>query len=382
MALAAPAKIKDRLKRKLRPLVLAFCAAAGVSGVTQVEPSLVSHPLSEYAATQGLPQDLGRHFHAASIDIYRRHNALYPFHFAGQAVRWEWQDRWGKDNIALLAAKTPVIFAQGLFRGVEDALPFSDPVGAFSLAVNVPVEERACFVRPPDRVYAEELVNALTGLGVERLRTVSDPERLADGFLAFALLHEGRHCDQDKRFRATAVLEADADIYAFRVLEARPDMVDADTLNEMRDIWTQARVLEGVAKGGGHFSPPALKRGGQTGLDAHESFDNLARFRAILDDTLAGVGPSGSMTETEARYHAAKAIMREPVFAGDTALLDMANAFVSAVDFFDQRCGGRLVTHKGPEQPFDFSFFRDAYKPVPDRIAPVSGAPKTGGPAA
>jgi hypothetical protein len=369
-----PSRLRKALGRELKLLSRIFLTVTALSSVLQGAPALTSQPLEDFLETKSETPNLKQHFHASAIRIYDRHNVLYPFHLAGQAVRWQWQEKKTEQGAGDRLADVAAGYAAALFRGVEDILPFSSPLSAFSIADHAAVAERTCFVRPPGKTDITDYLREMSGLALPVFTTRNAPEKLADAFFLQALLHEARHCDQERGAVATSVLESDADLYAFGVLEAHPELVDRQTLGELKEIWSHLRFFEAVTKGPGHFTTYAIERGSLSGLEAERDEAALFRFRNIVRDLYAlnaGLFADGYST-LEGYYFVAKALLRVPALREDAELAKAATGFIAAVEFFDSRSANSLLKKTVEVARVEAGFLTDTFLPVPNKIKLLS----------
>src|SRR5690606_32139152 len=103
-------------------------------------------------------------------------------------------------------------------RGMGDTFS-SGALDAYSISTDAPLSERNVFIRPPaDNFTVQEFLRDFAGLNLPDVQFEHDHKEIERVLFEYVMLHEARHGDQAKSV-STALNEADADRYAFDVLE-------------------------------------------------------------------------------------------------------------------------------------------------------------------
>ncbi len=381
-ALAAnPVLYKRAVRRNdiafLRRWTLRAAFAVAVTGVTTVQPDLVSTTLDTHAAAHGVKDGLQQHFATQNIRVYHRRNPLMPFHFAGQAARISWQNN---DGVIGRAVGVPFSYLGGLFNGFGSVI-FPNALDAYSLADNQPHATRQCFIRPPGDVDSVTLLRGFTGLGGDITAQDQNDPAVKRYYYTLIMAHEARHCDQDKKMKS-ALNEIDADLAADRLTRG---ILSAEDTRAHRDYWAALRLTSAVVGNDvGHYSTPALIRGGITPMQAIDDSATVRRLVQVLQDAEAmneNVFPKG-MTRIERRYHLSLALLADPN-AGDAQLRAKAELFVRAVNYLDLRLQGYVVqtAHAQIAPRINMAWLTRSYNPLPQpalqpvrRTAPRAGS--------
>jgi hypothetical protein len=362
-----------RGRRRLRNV---FLASAALSTVLQFTPDLVSTKYDDYMAQKGYPADLSQHFHTGEIRVYDRVNPLYPFHLAGREVQMIWHEgmKENRANAIGLAIATPFVYTAGLFGGFLHMLP-GNPLDAYSMANNDNHAQRVNFIRPPGEFSAARFFEHFSGIDSEGFSFKNDPAQLKRVLFEFVMLHEARHGDQQKLASATAN-ESDADLYAFRVLEARG--TNPALLEEAATLIMHARTINSVIGGDiSHASSFALLRGSERLFDAHQDAAVMERLHNVLDEADAfndKAFPPG-MKSGNRYVYLALALHNRGILDEDPDMKLAAAAFVTASAYFDNVSGGKIIDRRFNTQKLDFSYLTNEYRPVPDKLN-VKKAPR------
>lgn len=366
-------EIFRRRNRKIfRALSVAFALSATTSLVTINHPDLVSTPFNQYMADHGYAGDLQSHYYAPDIRVYERSNILYPFHMAGNETRIVWHENLKKSaapqNIAALALETPVLYAKGLTSGFAQML-FPNMLDAYSMANDDAPNTRSCFIRPPADFSVAEFFKNFSNVNTASFHFKNSQDALKKTLFEYVMLHEARHCDQPKTVFTTAN-EADADLYAFRVLEARG--TNPALLQETVEIIAHLRTINAVMHGDtDHVSTFTLARGAESILTAHQDAASFGLLRDVLDETLKNNTHAfqGRMSEGLRAYYAAAALDRSNLLKSDPQLARANGAFLSAINYFDAMSGGKLVNAQFDINRIDLSYLAGRYVPVKDKLA-------------
>ena len=364
-------------KKVLRRLCGIFLASAALSTGLQYTPNLVSTKFDDFMAGRGYADNLSQHFHTGEIRVYDRFNPLYPFHRAGREVALEWHENMKITRFAAipLVFKTPGTYWDGLTGGFWDMLPGGGELDAYSMANNDKPSERVNFIRPPAEFSLDSFLRGFTGVNGEKLTFKNDREDLRNVLFAFVMLHEARHGDQEKLAPLNAN-ESDADLYAFKVMQARG--VDPALLQEAATIVAHARALSAVLGGdASHVSTFTMQRGSARIFDAYQDeaafqrLHDVVREADVRNDTAFPVRmPAGQ------RYlYLTLAMEQEGLLDEDPGMKKAAVAYVNALNYFNRASGGKIIDPKFDISKIDLSYLTQSYKPVPDKLDPPA-APK------
>lgn len=366
---------RKKVRRRLRNI---FLVSAGISIFTQSMPGLVSTDFDSYMSSKGYAGDLSQNFSTGEIRVYDRANPLYPFHLAGREVAIDWHEEMKLTHLAAipLAIETPLIYTSGLWKGFTDMIP-GNALDAYSMTTNDKLSERVNFIRPPGEFSLDSFLSDFSGVDGERLAFKSDKQDLRDVLFAFVMLHEARHGDQDKRAYITAN-EADADLYAFKVMNSRG--VPPALLGEAAMIVKSARTLNATMGGDqAHVSTFTLERGGERIFDSYEDAADFKRLHDVLreadirnDRIFPAAMPAGN------RYlYLTLAMQRAGLLNEDPGMKKAAGAFVGAISYFDSISDKKIIDDKFDLNRIDLRYLTQQYKPAPDRLgAPVYQQPQ------
>lgn len=363
---------KKLRRRSIKRLALAFAASAALSTGLQYTPDLVSTKLDDFMAQKNQGTDYAQHFHAAEIRVYDRFNPLYPFHLAGQATKLTWQEGMEAGGIAAvpLAVMTPFLYGGALWHGFTDMLP-GNKLDAYSISNDEDLKTREVFIRPPGDFSLTRFMGDFSGVNGQKLEFQSDRDELRDILFKFVMLHEARHGDQVKSAYGLAN-EADADLYAFKVMKARG--TDEKLLNEAATIVAHARAINGAVGGDyGHASTFTFQRGGQRIFDAHQdaaSFDRLHALLTDLDSQQHDAFPAG-MPRGNRYFYLTLAIHKQGLLEEDPGMKKAADAFIRSLVYFDRASNGRIIDNSYDLSKVDLSYLTEKYKPVPDKLTPA-----------
>jgi len=360
--------VKHHRKKVFRRIKLAFLASASLSTGLQFAPNLVSKPLDTYMAEKGYPSDFSKNFHTKEIRVYQRGNVLYPFHMAGRETAMLWHETLKEKNPGLigLTISTPFVYSSALLKGFGDMI-FNETFDAYSMSNDDNPATRTNFIRPPADFSLQTYLADFSNIEGKDFKFQHKPEDLKRVIFEQIMLHEARHGDQQKLVYTTAN-ESDADLYAFRVLAARGE--DAGLLREAATIVASARAVNATLYGDqAHVSTFALIRGQETIFDAHEEAADFRRLHEFLAEANRMNSKAFPATmEASARYfYLTAALEKVGVLDEDPGLKRAAEAYVSAIAYFDHISGGKILDQKFSTK-VDFTYLIDEYKPVPDKL--------------
>jgi hypothetical protein len=360
--------LHNRRKKWVKGIAAVLLASTALSTGLQFHPELVSKPYDRFMAEQGYPSDLKSHFHAAQINVYDRDNPLYPFHMAGNEARLIWHEAAKKPGLhAGLALETPLIYADALFKGFGDMIA-PQALDAYSVSNNDPPDTRVCFMRPPADFSIAEFFRDFSNVDSKDFKFRHSEDELKKVLFEYVMLHEARHCDQNKMVYVNAN-ESDADIYALRVLQARG--TDPGLLKEAATIIAQLRSINAVMGGDSqHASTFALIRGGESIFSAHQDAASYDQLRGILQEAAnfnRKAFPADMPGGTRVFYLTA-ALYDSGLLDTDAPLKRAAASFINATIYFDKISGGKMIDPGYDLNRIDLRYLVAAYRPVPDKL--------------
>ncbi len=378
-AVVKEAIFKDRSRKRWKYILGFLMGSTTLSIALQLTPNLVSTPFSEHMAEKGYPTQLKDHFHSARIRVYDRSNILYPFHYAGMTTRIEWGEaiRDPDANIGLLdIAFEPVRIGAKVIDGYFQMLP-GNKLDAWSISGSQDTKDRFCYIRPAGNFSLERYLSDFSGVRSKEFHFRNDHEALSKILYAYVMLHEARHCDQDKRVHASPLNESDSDLYAFKIMQAHG--VDPDLLGEAHEIMTSLRTINSVIGGDTlHTTTFTLQRKTQTAMNAHNDAATFWRLRQILLDAYA-LNSAAFPEEMKAGgkfFALTHAMSQAGLFKDDKQLTLAAETFMSGLRYLDQVSGGGIIFKDFNTTKLDFNYFTQDYKPVPDKLNVPKAAPK------
>ncbi|MDI1227071.1 MAG: hypothetical protein PSY14_05250 [bacterium] len=366
------AVLKKARRRSIKKLALVFAASAALSTGLQYAPDLVSTKFDDFMAQKNHGGDYTQHFHAADIRVYDRFNPLYPFHLAGQTTKLTWQEGMAEGGFAAvpLTIVTPFLYGSALWKGFTDMLP-GNKLDAYSISNDEDLKQREVFIRPPGDFSLTRFMGDFSGVNGQKLEFQSDRDELRDILFKFVMLHEARHGDQIKGAYAPAN-EADADLYAFKVMKARG--TDEKLLNEAATIVAHARAINGAVGGDyGHASTFTFQRGGQRIFDAHQdaaAFDRLHTLLADIDSKNHKAFPD-TMPRGNRYFYLTLAMHKQGLLEEDPGLKKAADAFIRSLVYFDKASNGKIIDASYDLSKIDLGYLTEKYKPVPDKLTPA-----------
>ena len=368
---AAETRRRKSARRPKRKITLKrfLLVSTALSTLIHFAPDIASKPVKDWLQDRDLPADTAQYYTTKNIRIYDRYNPLFPFALAERAAVLSWKDgRKDGDNILSLAINIPLGYASGLSTGFLTMLTPTS-LDAFTLLDDsLPVSERECYIRPQGNVGIKDLMTDFTGLRMKGFKTTASPEKLAAVFQQYVIAHEMRHCDQNHSFNASSLNEADADIYALRVVGETAGQ-EVATLEEAKTILRHLRSLNSMTGDTHHASTFALDRTHHTPMDAHEDTAVFNRLSGLLKDGYSinnGAFKDMDLKRAEEKYHVAVGMMKAGIFK-DEKLKEAAQSFIDSVEFFDEASGGKVITKRNLSDKLNFDAFTREYVPVPDK---------------
>lgn len=362
---------KARRKRRWKFIRRFLLGSTILSIGIQFIPGSVSTTFDRHMTEKGHPANLQEHFHTSNIRVYDRINILYPFHFSGMTTHLTWSEELNKKNPDITlwdVALEPVNIGIKVISGYTQMLP-GNKLDAWSISGSGPVEGRYCYIRPPGDFSLERYLQDFSGIKAEQLNFKNDHKELSRILYAYVMLHEARHCDQDKRVHASPLNESDADLYAFKILQTQGER--PELLAEAHDIMLHLRTLNSVIGGDSlHTTTFTLERKSQTAMDAHNDAATFWRLRQILIDARSlneEAFPDGAKTGGQF-YYLTSGMMKAGLFDGDKQLTKAAKTFMSGVEYFDKATHGAAIDREFNPSKLDFSFFDKKYEPVKDKL--------------
>ncbi len=357
---------RRKIYKRLRNI---FLASAALSTVLQSAPDLVSTKFDDFMSARGYDNNLSQNYSTGEIRVYDRFNPLYPFHLAGREVAISWHEEMKLTHLAAipLAIETPFVYTGALWKGFSDMI-HNNQLDAYSMTTNDKLSDRVNFIRPPGEFSLNGFLDDFSGVDGGKLTFRNDRQDLRDVLFEFVMLHEARHGDQDKRAYITAN-EADADLYAFRVLQSRG--VDPKLLNEAEMIVANARVLNATMGGDqAHVSTFTLERGGERIFDSYEDAADFRRLHDVLEeaDVRNDRNFPAAMSTGNRYFYLTLAMQRDGLLNEDPGMKKAAAAFVRSIEYFNQTAGGKIIDRKFDLDKVDLGFMTKEYHPAPDRL--------------
>jgi hypothetical protein len=376
-------------KKKRSWLWTYYLASAAMAIGMQFAPQgWYSSSLDEHMAKQGVPvENMNQYYSAKDIRVYSRSNPLYIWHEAGnmtkQVVGEAWRDpASGGAGKAIAVVSTPLTFGVALFQTTTTFI-LPHPLDAHALVPDKPLNERECYIRPPGNISADKFVYKFTGFDVDRYKFKSDKEDLRKIFYTYVMGHEARHCDQNMKLHTSSLNEADADLYALRLVRALN--ANSPATQEAQTILEHVRIKNAVAGSDAyHGSTLTLQRMKQTPMDAQMDYASASTLNRLLKDademnkgSLLKVGKDGEMEKNERFYHIARALIDGGYLDGQPPVLQTAKSFVSSMDFFQEYSGGKVIKTDHARTSVDLSYLTRQYQPAPDKIPATAPVPRT-----
>lgn len=353
-----------------------YLASAAMSTILQILPAgVATTSLDDHLREKGMEGDMQKFMSTKDIRVHSRTNPLYVWREAGDLThamyissRNEAKD-FG-DHLQNIAW-TPVAYGVSLFSSSVSYLmtPLMN-LDAHSLSPDQPLDVRSCQIRPPSVMDADTFVNEFTRLDVGAYKFKSSPESLKRVFYRYVMAHEGRHCDQNKKLGGSSLNESDADLYAFRLLDATEK--DRAAVTEAKEIIQNVRIMNALVGGDStHFSSYTLWRMDQTPLEAQHDYSNADTLSRILEnaDDMNSKAFSGEAGKYERFYHLSKKLLSAGALDTAPALKDTAEKYISSVDYFNRLAGGRDVLKEDASKlELNVSFLTQQYVPAPDKV--------------
>lgn len=370
------AVFKNHRKKRWRALRNIALVSTAISTILQFNPNIVSTSYDDYMADRGYTATHQENFHAAEVRVYDRGNFLLPFYTAGSGVVETWRAAEQQDiGVAARVIFTPFSYMAGFGRGIGDVFS-SGALDAYSISNDAPLNERSVFIRPPaDGFTVQEFLRDFAGLNLSNIQFEHDHKDIERVLFEYVMLHEARHGDQSKSV-STALNEADADRYAFDVLETRG--IEPSLLQEVRDIVTHGRTMASVLGGGtSHATSLALMRQYPTAFDAYEDGASFKRLHNILRDA-AHINEDSFETEMPVgnrMIYIAGALNAQDTLRHDTELRSANNHFISSANFFQKASGYTLFNPFIDFNRIDVDYLKQPYSGAPDKITPKAQQP-------
>lgn len=367
------AVLKNHRRKRWRALRNIALVSTAISTILQFNPNIVSTSYDDHMAARGYPAAHVENFNAENVRVLDRGNVLLPFYTAGTSVVDGWREA-DRQEMGLLTKVviTPFAYAMGFGSGMGDVFS-SDVLDAHSLSTNAPLEVRNVYIRPPaDNFTVNDFLHEFAGLPQNiELQFKHDNRDIARVLYEYVMLHEARHGDQDKSV-STALNEADADRYAFAVLQTRG--YDADLLQEVRDIVTHGRTMASVLGGGtSHSTSLSLMRQYPTVFDAYEDGAAFKRLHNILadaahmnEDLFAENMPLGNRM-----IYVSTALFVQGTLRDNHELRAANNHFRMATIFFQHASGFKLFGPMENLEHIDVDYLKNPYSAAPDKLAPA-----------
>ncbi|MEZ0259960.1 MAG: hypothetical protein ACAH80_03065 [Alphaproteobacteria bacterium] len=367
-------------KKKRSWLWKYYLGSAAMAVALQFAPQhWYSQSLNEHMAAKGITvENADQYYSANNIRVYSRSNPLYIWHEAGNMVKVNAQETFN-DPAATVGAKaitvaaTPFIFAGTLFNTTTTFI-MPHPLDAHALVPDQPLDQRTCFIRPPGDVTADKFVNKFTGFDVKDYKFKSDKGELRKIFYTYVMGHEARHCDQNMKLHTSSLNEADADLYALRLVNALGG--NSAAVQEAQTILEHVRMKNAVAGSDAyHGSTLTLQRMGQTPMDAQQDYANASTLNRLLRDademnkgTMIASGKGGEMEKVERFYHLTRALLDGGYLKDKPALTQTAQSFLKSMEYFQGVSDGKVIKTDHAKVKIDLTYLTRQYLPAPDKI--------------
>ena len=366
------AVFKNHRRKRWRALRNIALVSTAISTILQFNPNIVSTSYDDHMAARGYTAPHAENFNASNVRVLDRSNPLLPFYTAGSGVVDGWQEA-DRQNMGLATKLivTPFIYIKGFSSGLGDALS-GQSLDAYSLSNDAPVAERSVYIRPPaDDFTVNDFLREFAGLDIDNLQFKHDNRDISRVLYEYVMLHEARHGDQHKSV-STALNEADADRYAFTVLDTRG--YDAALLAEVREIIIHGRTMASVLGGGtSHSTSLSLMRDYPSVFDAYEDGASFRRLHNILADA-ARMNEDvfdANMQGGHRMLHVSTALFLQGTLNDNEELRAANNHFRMAAIYFQHASGFRLF---GPMENIDqvnVDYLKQPYSAAPDKLAPA-----------
>ena len=375
-------KPEDTYKKKKKRswLWTYYLGSAAMAVAMQFAPqSWYSQSLNEHMASKGVAMENAEQYYSANnIRVYSRSNPLYIWHEAGNMVKVNAQEVWN-DPASGVGAKllngvaTPFIFGAALFNTTTTFI-LPHPLDAHALVPDQPHDQRTCFIRPPGDVSADKFVNKFTGFDVDSYKFTNDKTELRKIFYTYVMGHEARHCDQNMKLHTSSLNEADADLYALRLVSSLTG--NSPAAQEAQTILEHVRIKNAVAGSDAyHGSTLTLQRMGQTPMDAQQDYANASTLNRLLRDAdemnksaMLDAAKDRDMEKVERFYHLTRAMLDGGYLNHNPALVRTAQSFVSSMEYFQGVSGGEVIKTDHAKVKVDLTYLTRQYLPAPDKI--------------
>lgn len=367
------AVIKNRRKKRWRALRNIALVSTALSTITYFNPDLVSSTYDAHMAERGYTATHQENFHAAEVRVYDRGNFFLPFYTGACSVTEAWQQADRHDiGIATRLIITPIVYVDGITEGIGALLP-SGALDAYSKSNNAPADERTVFIHPPaDNFTVKQFLQDFAGLELSEPQFKHNHQDIERVLYEYVMLHEARHGDQDKSV-SVALNEADADRYAFDVLETRG--IDPALLGEVRDIVTYGRTMASVLGGGtSHATSLALMREYPTAFDAYEDGASFKRLHNILKDAahFNAEAFDENVSVGNRMIYIAGAMNARGTLRHDPELRAANNNFITAINYFQEASGYKLVNPLLDLSGVNVEYLKQPYSGAPDKLKPAT----------
>lgn len=383
-------KPEDTYKKKKKRswLWMYYLGSAAMAVAMQVAPQQwYSQSLDEHMASKGVVvENADQYYSANNIRVYSRSNPLYIWHEAGNMVKVNAQETFndpaaGAGSKLLTVVGTPFIFGAALFNTTTTFI-LPHPLDAHALVPDQPLDQRTCFIRPPGDVSADKFVNKFTGFDVDSYKFKSDKTELRKIFYTYVMGHEARHCDQNMKLHSSSLNEADADLYALRLVNSLGG--NSHAVQEAQTILEHVRIKNAVAGSDAyHGSTLTLQRMGQTPMEAQQDYASASTLNRILRDAdemnkapMISGAKDGEMEKVERFYHLTRALLDGGYLKDNPALVQTAQSFVSSMEYFQGVSGGEVIKTDHAKVKTDLTYLTRQYLPAPDKIPAKVAAPR------
>lgn len=392
-AITAPDKVADvtnaslntyRATRTFLRRSFKICLYSGIAslGLQMAPDNLMTSSLNDHMAAQGMGEDLQQYFNAKNIRVYSRSNPLYILDGAGDTVGIENEEaaRVGRktkgEKIVDDIVSTPFRYPSALLTHFTTAsLPH--PLDAYSISSGVPLESRDCYIRPPAKINVVDYINTFTGMDAESYAFKTDINTLERLLYKYVMLHEARHCDQNKDMDTASLNETDSDLFAINTLMKTEK--DIDAVNELREILMHVRIYHGVAGDNAHMSYFGIDRQGQTPL---QSITDVGGTIALSDLLSTAVRMNRDSFDKDTQwnekyYHITRHLLDRDMLKNQPDLEKAAKAFIGSIDYFESSAvDKKIINTPHKDIKIDMGYLNKAYYPAVGKTAPKAAGLK------
>lgn len=389
-AMTAPDKVADvtnatlntyRATRTFIRRSFKICLYSGIAsfGLQMLPDQLMTKSLNEHMAEQGMGEDLQKYFNAKNIRVYSRSNPLYILDGAGDAARIENEEaarsarKTNGEKIVDDTILTPLRYPSILWKHFTTAI-FPHPLDAYALSSGVPLESRECYIRPPGKINIADYINTFTGLDAENYTFKNDPATLERLLYKYVMLHEARHCDQNKDIDTGSLNETDSDLFAINILMKTEK--DTAAVTELREILMYVRLYHGIAGDNAHMSSFGIEREGQTPMQSLQDVGGTIALSDLLS-TAVRMNRDSFNKDTqwnEKYYHISRHMLDKGMFKNQPDLEKTAKAFVDSIDYFEKSAvDKKIINTPHKDIKIDMGYLNKAYYPPVGKSAVKSG---------